>query len=283
MDEYDEDVYNNNPRRKAYLTMLRQNVGTNQSDKRLQRKLSNPELGDKKDQTDYKSDNHDSPEQLGRSLKPGGEFLTAESIRKSPSITNKINNAASNNSTYSAGHNANIEKLDGNIVGSLDTPFDHQAIKRLLLRPGRALINPFDPSHTTVKLSSNRRRWTHIFPQSPAKKSVSRSSFVSLIPFKRSAYAYEQTFLLQASSSFDVHPESASIDHEGFSPIKTGVDWKSLTIPASFPITTDYFPEVKALKENFLITEYHFNVDEVRNKYRRKSLLQVSLSRRPFN
>lgn len=34
-------------------------------------------------------------------------------------------------------------------------------------RPGRALINPFDPSHVTIKLTSNRRRWTHIFPKGP--------------------------------------------------------------------------------------------------------------------
>lgn len=32
---------------------------------------------------------------------------------------------------------------------------------------GRALINPFDPSHVTIKLTSNRRRWTHIFPKGP--------------------------------------------------------------------------------------------------------------------
>lgn len=37
-------------------------------------------------------------------------------------------------------------------------------------RPGRALINPFDPSHITIKLTSNRRRWTHIFPKGDAKK-----------------------------------------------------------------------------------------------------------------
>lgn len=28
----------------------------------------------------------------------------------------------------------------------------------------KALINPFDPSHVTIKLTSNRRRWTHVFP-----------------------------------------------------------------------------------------------------------------------
>ena len=59
-------------------------------------------------------------------------------------------------------------KSDNNLmIGSIDTTFDHQAIKKYLLRPGRALINPFVPSHTTVKVTSNRRRWTHIFPKGP--------------------------------------------------------------------------------------------------------------------
>jgi hypothetical protein len=34
-------------------------------------------------------------------------------------------------------------------------------------RPSRSLINPFDPSHAVIKLTSNRRRWTHIFPRGP--------------------------------------------------------------------------------------------------------------------
>ena len=42
-------------------------------------------------------------------------------------------------------------KADKNFIGSIDTTFDHQAIKKYLLRPGRALINPFDPSQTTVR------------------------------------------------------------------------------------------------------------------------------------
>lgn len=36
---------------------------------------------------------------------------------------------------------------------------------KIRTRPGRALINPFAPSHVTIKLTSNRRRWTHIFPK----------------------------------------------------------------------------------------------------------------------
>ena len=52
------------------------------------------------------------------------------------------------------------------------------AIKRWSahIRPGRALVNPFDPSNVTVKLTSNRRRWTHIFPKTPAARHGSESS-----------------------------------------------------------------------------------------------------------
>ena len=42
----------------------------------------------------------------------------------------------------------------------------------VIMRPGRALVNPFDPSNVTVKLTSNRRRWTHIFPKVPASHAV---------------------------------------------------------------------------------------------------------------
>ena len=54
---------------------------------------------------------------------------------------------------------------DKPIFGSAGSQFDHSNIKNYLLRPGRELVNPFDPSHVTVKLTSNRRRWTHIFPK----------------------------------------------------------------------------------------------------------------------
>lgn len=40
--------------------------------------------------------------------------------------------------------------------------------KSIPLRTGRALINPFDPSRVFIKLTSNRRRWSHIFPKGPS-------------------------------------------------------------------------------------------------------------------
>ena len=42
------------------------------------------------------------------------------------------------------------------------------------------------------------------------------------------------------------------------------MDWKSLTIPASFPITTDYFPaEAATFKREYLVTEYAITPDEI--------------------
>jgi len=51
------------------------------------------------------------------------------------------------------------------VVGSAGSPNNPLQSQTSILRPGRALINPFDPSHVTIKLTSNRRRWTHIFPK----------------------------------------------------------------------------------------------------------------------
>lgn len=42
-----------------------------------------------------------------------------------------------------------------------------KSLQKAAIRNGRALINPFDPSHVTIKLTSNRRRWSHIFPKGP--------------------------------------------------------------------------------------------------------------------
>lgn len=36
----------------------------------------------------------------------------------------------------------------------------------------------------------------------------------------------------------------------------TGVDWKSLTIPACLPITTDYFPDKRSLHNDYVVSDY---------------------------
>ncbi len=47
-----------------------------------------------------------------------------------------------------------------------------------------------------------------------------------------------------------------------YTPQTTGVDWKSLTIPASLPITTDYFPKKKSLVNDYLVNEYDLTPGE---------------------
>lgn len=41
------------------------------------------------------------------------------------------------------------------------------------------------------------------------------------------------------------------------------MDWKSLTIPACLPITTDYFPDQRSLQNDFLVSEYSIIPDDV--------------------
>lgn len=49
------------------------------------------------------------------------------------------------------------------VVGS-DPSSESTVNKQELTRRLKALVNPFNPSQITIKLTSNRRRWTHVFP-----------------------------------------------------------------------------------------------------------------------
>lgn len=42
-----------------------------------------------------------------------------------------------------------------------------------------------------------------------------------------------------------------------------GVDWKSLTIPACLPITTDYFPDEVSLQNDYVLSDYNLLPDDV--------------------
>lgn len=56
-----------------------------------------------------------------------------------------------------------------------------------VLRPSRALINPFAPSNVTIKLTSNRRRWTHIFPKGPTGVLIQQHHYQAVpLPSSRS-------------------------------------------------------------------------------------------------
>ena len=49
--------------------------------------------------------------------------------------------------------------------------------------------------------------------------------------------------------------------------LTTGVDWKSLTIPACLPITTDYFPDQRSLQNDFVVSDYSMIPDDVNGDY----------------
>lgn len=52
------------------------------------------------------------------------------------------------------------------------------------------------------------------------------------------------------------------------SPIpSSGVDWKSLTAPACLPITTDYFPDKRALNNDYVVSNYTLLPDDVNADY----------------
>lgn len=64
----------------------------------------------------------------------------------------------------------------------------------------RALINPFDPSHVTIKLTSNRRRWTHIFPKGPTGVLIQQHHYQA-IPTQQSDITNENDVLQRSISS----------------------------------------------------------------------------------
>ena len=45
------------------------------------------------------------------------------------------------------------------------------------------------------------------------------------------------------------------------------MDWKSLTIPASLPITTDYFPDDRSLQVDYVVSDYSLLPDDVNADY----------------
>uniref|UniRef100_T1J2N4 DEP domain-containing protein n=1 Tax=Strigamia maritima TaxID=126957 RepID=T1J2N4_STRMM len=205
------------------------------------------------------------------------------------------------------------------IVGSAGSPYSPQAYKAYLLRPGRALINPFDPSHVTIKLTSNRRRWTHVFPLGP-KGIFMQQHHYQAIPQGTSNCEYElqnsflssslghegmqtvtevkrkRSFVIQRTSENEPDVKNgiditsrpristrsgmmyacdgqtdrnhtllwgATGEQEWTPALTTGVDWKSLTIPACLPLTTDYFPDRRSLQNDYLISDYTLLPEEV--------------------
>lgn len=186
--------------------------------------------------------------------------------------------------------------------------------KTPIVRPGRALINPFDPSHVTIKLTSNRRRWTHIFPKGPTGVLIQQHHYqavpanqCNVYPstvdpgYNTHDYEHTSTCSTNSKSSNGSHMDDSMIEpskrrgstlHSPAGPLvtvapsksitylwgvtgeqewtpalTTGVDWKSLTIPACLPITTDYFPDIRSLHNDYVVSDYTLLPDDVNSDY----------------
>ena len=199
------------------------------------------------------------------------------------------------------------------IFGSAGSTFDHSNIKNYLLRPGRALVNPFDPSHVTVKLTSNRRRWTHIFPKGPSQvqqqetlregstSSVESGQATVQVTPSRSSSATALATLQRiadtstaagvaargearrrdrSSSTTEVKLGSfmwgAMGDQSFDATLTTGVDWKSINFPACLPITTDYFPDKRTFENDYVVNQHRLVPDELNADYQPRSPMQKS-------
>ncbi|XP_069956473.1 GATOR complex protein Iml1-like isoform X3 [Cherax quadricarinatus] len=377
-DAYDAQVFKlpTNQNNKTYRSLQRTTTrkkNNNQSSSvqpltriTFQRKLSDPDL-------------YNSIEQISSSMVALGSSVTSV-FDKSPAIN--IPARITENKTYPHSFGAlNVEGINKPCTQTLyegdevspphsvkvgsssgTSPNDNSQLpknKQSVLRPGRSLINPFDPSHVTIKLTSNRRRWIHIFPKdqtgvliqqhhyhdssSRAKEDELSSSFkttdnevnhpqpMSSTPARSPAAAdlaapHPKTVIAQlnqenvnggrrdprprASSSLASSLTSVDIslrgvatpqktnsgglrtvtggttgkakcpatllwgatgEQEWTAALTTGVDWKSLTLPACLPITTDYFPEEQSLHNDYLVADYNLLPDDMEEPARPSS------------
>lgn len=200
-------------------------------------------------------------------------------------------------------------------ISLLPTSSNIPSVGRSLQTRPKALINPFDPSHVTIKLTSNRRRWTHVFPLGPtgifmqqhhyqavpqntactmlpseacvsSDKEENRKISTSQIRSSDHPWASSQSRHHHSSSTSKTSPRTSSAtedrvhrssvrglpepaadssltyawgatgEQEWTPAITTGVDWKSLVVPACLPITTDFFPDKRSLNNDYVMNCY---------------------------
>lgn len=95
---------------------------------------------------------------------------------------------------------------------SLNTSYEKISTLSSSAVPGRALINPFDPSHVTVKLTSNRRRWTHIFPKGPTGVLIQQHHYQSLPSSRPPSRLSTETSLMDGNKTLSNSLIKESLD-----------------------------------------------------------------------
>ncbi|KAK2575080.1 hypothetical protein KPH14_008813 [Odynerus spinipes] len=274
--------------------------------KLLKRKMSDPDI------------HHPTSE--SHALIPAATRSAAISIpHRAESIENNDSNEDANVSRTSIKSDITDSEISPPfrpVVGSAGSPTNSISQPTSIVRPSRALINPFDPSHVTIKLTSNRRRWSHIFPKGPTGVLIQQHHYQAIPTQSQPEPQSDTTSTLSGSpiehitTSSNPHHISRSASQIGFqehtkgksqrtnlmygektlnttssgtnksltllwgatgeqewTPALTtaiiGVDWKSLTIPACLPITTDYFPDKRSLQNDYVVSDYNLLPDDV--------------------
>ncbi|XP_071790249.1 GATOR1 complex protein DEPDC5-like isoform X2 [Asterias amurensis] len=146
--------------------------------------------------------------------------------------------------------------------------------------------NPFVPASLTTKLTPDRRRWTHTFPHGPHGDVIQLHHKHSSLTSESTGNS-SSDLISSSSSASSLFNESAGEEttndagdfrsdspnrmlglmvnlkrrigcgwgitgEQAWTPfLQTGVDWKSLTATACFPITTDFYPDNKTLETDF--------------------------------
>ncbi|XP_060856853.1 GATOR complex protein Iml1 isoform X2 [Metopolophium dirhodum] len=224
--------------------------------------------------------NSDTSIALSRSLSP----LKQRSITPPPKSQCEFTNLPPLNRNRSRSIDDNLEKYNKLALSKQDN---------LKFVRVRGLINPFDKSRYHVKLTSNRRRWSHTFPEIPksTKKSYDDIELsgdtedscemenIEILEKKLSVNIIKlQKFRIEEKQNITSTCECSS-DFELTNMCTPGVDWKSLVFPACLPITTDYFPDEVNLQSYYLFSNYNLLPDYVNAEV----ALQRAVYRQPLS
>ncbi|XP_033123560.1 GATOR complex protein DEPDC5-like [Anneissia japonica] len=192
-----------------------------------------------------------------------------------------------------------IEDDDGNF--DLYEEYDSNVFSVKKKRHCSASMNPFSPATLTTKLTPDRRRWTHVYPHGPSGEVIQfqhqASNASPLHAFRRrtTTQTCDDGYSQRTTSSESLYTaedsESDEYDsqalHDRIDPKRrigcgwgvtgeqaltpftlTGLDRKSLTITACFPITTDFFPDKCTLESEYCEGNYCIAVDDTTSMHK---------------
>ncbi|KAI6235336.1 DEP domain-containing protein [Aphelenchoides besseyi] len=151
------------------------------------------------------------------------------------------------------------------------------------------LINPFRPEEFTIRITANRRRWIHVFPVDrlgraklahhyvvgkstlhvlqtvePEALRPTRPASVMSSPARTPIYQNSNTENkvtgLGAKGRATVWAWGSTGEEKWDPDMEIGMDWKSLVRSGLLPITTDFFPDERSLKD-YIYREHLVNID----------------------